>query len=124
MTRLVLLLLLALATWVYFPETRSILADVTEPVIMPIVRWSTQEEMDQVGRNVVEHERLTGQLPTGSAWLEWLDYRYTVEDMKRDPWDSVYQIQVTRDSIAVISLGPDRTRQTPDDFQVMAARNE
>ena len=100
------------------------LADVTEPVIMPIVRWSTQEEMSQVGRNVVEHERLTGQLPTGGAWLEWLDYRYSVDDMKRDPWDSVYQINVTRDSVAVVSLGPDRTRQTPDDFQVTTARNE
>ena len=124
MTRLVLLVLLALVTWLYFPETRAMLADVAEPIVTPIVRWSTEEEMRQVGRNVVEHERLTGQLPMGSSWLGWLDYRYPVEDMKRDPWDTVYQLEVTRDSVVIISLGPDRTRQTEDDFYVAAPRSE
>jgi len=124
MTRLVLLILLAIAVWFYFPETRTILADVAEPIVVPIVRWSTQEEMRQVGRNVVDHERLTGQLPAGSAWLEWLEYRYPAEEMTRDPWDTVYQLEVTRDSVSVVSLGPDRTRQTEDDFRVSTPRSE
>ena len=105
MTRLVLLVILAIAVWLYFPETRAILMDVAEPVVTPVVRWSAEEEMSQVARNVVEHERLTGDLPSGSSWLGWLDYRYTVDDMKTDPWGSVYQLDATRDSVAVVSLG-------------------
>ncbi len=122
MTRLLLLIVLALATWYYFPETRAILIDVAEPVVVPIVRWSTEEEMSQVGRNVVDHERLTGELPMGARWLGWLDYRYPSADAKKDPWGSIYQLVVWKDSVAIVSLGPDRTRLTDDDFQVVTPR--
>jgi hypothetical protein len=121
-SRLLLLLVLALCVWYYFPETRSMLSDAASPILVPIRKWSAEEEMAQIGRNVVEHERLTGQVPSGSAWLEWLEYRYPEDGMRRDPWGSVYQLDVTRDSVAVISLGPDRVRLTEDDFQVSTAR--
>lgn len=123
MTRLVLLVILALVTWYYFPETRAIMLDVAEPVVVPVIRWSTEEEMRQVGRNVVEHERLTGEVPSGASWLGWLDYRYPTDDMKVDPWDSTYQLLVWPDSFGVLSLGPDRTRHTEDDFHIVAVRN-
>ena len=122
MTRLVLLIILALCVWYYFPETRAMLADAAAPVLVPIARWSAQEDMAQVARNVVEHERLTGALPTGAAWLEWLDYRYATDDLKRDPWGTLYQLEVRGDSVAVVSSGPDRIRRTDDDFEVLAAR--
>ena len=122
MTRLLLLVLLGLLTWIYFPETRAMLLDVAEPVVVPIVRWSTEEEMNQIARNVVEHERLTGQMPSGAAWLGWLDYRYPADDVTLDPWGTVYQLEVSRDSVWVLSFGPDRTRQTRDDFRVAAPR--
>jgi len=122
MSRLFLLLILALATWIYFPETRAMLADVAEPVVLPVIRWSTEEEMRQVARNVVEHERLTGDIPVSEAWLEWLDYRYSGEEIKEDPWGTVYQLEVSRDSVWILSFGPDRTRATDDDFRVAAPR--
>jgi hypothetical protein len=120
MRQLLLLVLLAILTWFYFPETRAMLMDVAEPVVLPLMRWSTTEEMDQVARNVVEHRRLTGQMPDGAAWLDWLDYRYSADDLKTDPWGSVYQLEVSRDSVWIVSFGPDRTRQTEDDFRVAA----
>ena len=122
MSRLLLLIVLALLTWFYFPETRGMLLDVAEPIVVPIVRWSSEEEMQQIARNVVEHERLTGQLPAGSAWLGWLDYRYPSSDVTLDPWGTVYQLEVSRDSVWVLSFGPDRTRRTDDDFRVSAPR--
>lgn len=122
MNRLLLLLLLALLTWYYFPETRAMLMDAAEPLVLPVLRWSTEEEMRQVARNVVEQERLTGQLPSGAAWLGWLDYRYAGEDIKRDPWGTLYQLEVSEDSVWVLSYGPDRTRDTDDDFRVSAPR--
>lgn len=122
MTRLILLVILALVTWWYFPETRAILLDVAEPVVLPLQRWSTEEEMSQLGRNAVDQERLTGRLPAGPDWLGWLDYRYASDESKRDPWGSVYQLVVWRDSVAVVSFGPDRIRRTEDDFQVVTPR--
>ena len=122
MTRLLLLIVLGLCVWYYFPETRAMLADAAGPVLVPIRKWSAEEEMAQIGRNVVEHERLTGGLPAGSEWLGWLEYRYPTEETSRDPWGSVYQLEVLPDSVAVISLGPDRVRLTADDFRVTTPR--
>ena len=95
---------------------------VAEPVVVPIIRWSTAEEMRQVARNVLEHERLTGQLPSGTGWLGWLEYRYPSDDVRTDPWGMTYQLEVSSDSVWVLSFGPDRTRQTDDDFRVSAPR--
>lgn len=122
MTRLLLLILLAIVTWYYFPDTRAILLDVTAPIVVPVMRWSAEEEMRQLGQNVVDHERLTGALPDGSEWLGWLDYRYSSSDSKSDPWGSVYQLLEWDDSIAIVSFGPDRVRMTDDDFHVVTPR--
>jgi hypothetical protein len=78
--------------------------------------------MAQVGRNAVDHERLTGELPAGRAWLEWLDHRYFSPELRRDPWGSVYQLSVWQDSVGILSYGPDRTRGTEDDFHVPTRR--
>jgi hypothetical protein len=78
--------------------------------------------MGQVGRNVIEHERLTGQLPDRRNWVGWLDSRYSTDDLRQDPWGTVYQLQVWADSVAIVSYGPDRTRSTDDDFQVVTLR--
>jgi hypothetical protein len=115
-------MVLAVATWLYFPETRAILLDVAEPVVLPVVRWGIEDEMAQVARNVVDHERLTGQLPIGPAWLDWLEYRYSSEETRTDPWGTTYQASATKDSVWVLSYGPDRTRHTEDDFSVSAPR--
>jgi len=123
MRRLLFLVILGLLTWYYFPETRAILFDVAEPLVLPIMRWSTEEEMAQVARNVAEHERLTGEVPTGARWLEWLGFRYASEEIHTDPWGSVYQLELSSDSVRILSFGPDRTRGTGDDFRVSYPRH-
>jgi len=123
MTRLLLLLILATATWIYFPETRNMLMDVAEPIVLPIMRWSTEEEMADVGRNAVDHERLTGGLPIGAEWISWLQYRYVSEESRTDPWGSTYQLEASKDSVWTLSYGPDRIRGTSDDFRVSTPRD-
>lgn len=123
MTRLLLLIVLAVLTWLYFPETRAIVMDVAEPIVLPVMRWSMEEEMATVGRNVVDHERLTGELPAGSAWLEWLQYRYVSAEARTDPWGTIYQIETSKDTVWTLSYGPDRTRGTLDDFRVSTPRD-
>jgi hypothetical protein len=122
MTRLLLLIVLCLVTWYYFPESRAILLDAAEPIVVRVARWSSREEMLQVGRNALAQERLTGHLPTGGAWLPWLEYRYATEEARQDPWGSTYQLQATADSVFVISFGPDRIRGSEDDILVSTPR--
>jgi len=122
MTRLFLLAVLGVLVWVYFPETRAMVLDLAEPIAVPLARWGTQEEMAQVARNVVDQERLTGALPSGSHWLGWLSARYATPEAATDPWGSTYQLDATKDSVWILSYGPDRTRGTADDFRVGASR--
>jgi hypothetical protein len=120
--KLLLLVVLGVVTVYYFPDSQTWLTDVSRPLWVPMVKWDTKEEMRQVARDVVAHEATTGKLPDRRAWLDWLDYRYSLEEMKSDAWGTGYQLKVWSDSIAVWSYGPDRTRNTEDDFQVAAPR--
>jgi len=120
--RLVLMVVLGLVAAFYFPDSRAVMMDIAEPVIVPVERWSTSAEMRQVGENVLEHERLTGKLPDRRTWLGWLDYRYSSDDLRQDPWGSMYQLRVWADSVAIVSWGPDAMSSTEDDFQVVVPR--
>ena len=122
MTRLILLMILGLVSTYYFPDSRQMLRNVTAPIAEPVIRWSTKQEMAQVGTNVLEHEQKTSQFPAGSAWLVWLNGRYMHDDMWTDPWGSVYRLRVWPDSIAIVSNGLDHTQNTADDFQVVLQR--
>ena len=122
MGRLILLIILGISAAYYFPDSRQMLLDAAEPVMVPIIRWNTREEMSQVGRDVVAYEQTTGQVPDRRAWFEWLDWRYSMEDSKQDAWGTTYELRVWADSVGIISYGPDRTRSTEDDFVVTTPR--
>lgn len=125
MTRLVLLCVLCVLTWYYFPESRAILLDVAEPVLHPFDTWGAldEEKMERVGRNVVAHERLTGEIPEGEgAWQAWLAERYRSEEVARDRWGSTFELVVWSDSVGIVSHGPDGIPGTEDDLQVAMPR--
>lgn len=131
MTRLVLVAVLCLLAWYHFPESRAMLAEVTEPVVRPVTRpvvntfmaWGALDEMERVGRNVVTHERLTGEIPEGEgAWQAWLEARYPSRDIGFDTWGTLYQLVVWPDSVGIVSYGPDGIPGTDDDLQVATPR--
>ena len=122
MGKVLLLLIVALAALAYFPESRAVLLDAAGPVVVPVQRWSTGDEMARVGRHVLDYERLTDLLPEGEDWLPWLESRYPSMEDATDPWGSVYHLVVWPDSVGVVSPGPDRVLLTDDDFQVVAVR--
>lgn len=122
MRKLVLLIVLWFVVTYYFPDSRLMVKQWTRPLWVPVVEWNAKQEMQQVGRDVVDQEVKTGKLPDQRGWLQWLDYRYAMDEMKQDPWGSTYQLKVWADSIAIVSYGPDRTRNTADDFHVTVPR--
>lgn len=122
MRRLILLVVLWFAVTYYFPDSRTWLSDLSRPLWVPLVKWDTEEEMRQIALDVIAHEVSTGKLPDRRSWIPWLDYRYSMDEMKRDAWGSTYELKVWADSVAVWSYGPDRTRNTEDDFQLSEPR--
>ena len=122
MARLLLLIVFGVVAAYYFPDSRQAMENAAVPILAPFIRWDTKAEMSVLGGNVLEHERLTGELPDRRNWSGWLDWRYSTNDIKEDPWGSRYQLRVWADSVAIVSLGPDRTRLTEDDFSVVSPR--
>ncbi|MEX2466899.1 MAG: hypothetical protein WD995_08305 [Gemmatimonadota bacterium] len=125
MTRLVLLGVLCVLTWYYFPESRAILSEAAAPALRSFDTWGAldEEKMQRVARNVVAHERLTGEIPEGEgAWQAWLGERYRSEDVARDRWGATFQLVVLPDSVAIVSYGPDGLPDTDDDLQVASPR--
>lgn len=119
MTKLVLLILLGLAAAFYFPDSRAMLTEKLGPAMDPVFRWQTKGEMDQIARDLQNHERENyGQLPTRRQWLGWLQSKYTTETGMKDAWGQVYTLRIERDSFAIISNGPDRIISTDDDVTV------
>ena len=122
MRNLLLLVALWAAVTFYFPDSRIWIAEVTRPLWVPVVKWSQREEMRQVAGDVVAYEAIHGRLPDRRNWVEWMEERYSTEHFRKDTWGSHYQLRVWADSVAIWSYGPDKARNTEDDFQVSAPR--
>lgn len=125
MTRLALVAVLCVLAWYYFPESRAILTEAAAPVLRPFDTWGAldEEKMERVGRNVVAHERLTGEIPEGEgAWQVWLSERYQSEDAARDQWGGTFELVVWSDSVGIVSAGPDGIPGTEDDLQIATPR--
>ena len=122
MVRLFLLIVLGVVSAYYFPDSRQAMENAAVPILAPLIRWDAKAEMSVLGINALQHEQLTGELPDRRNWSGWLDWRYSTTDITEDPWGSRYQLRVWADSVAIVSLGPDRTRWTEDDFSVVRPR--
>lgn len=122
MIRLLVVIVLGVAAVLWFPDSRAMVMEVTEPVRNRVARWDLEEEMRQVVRDVASYEVNTGSLPDRRRWLEWLDYRYASNELKTDPWGSTYELKVWSDSVGIVSYGPDRVRETSDDLVVATLR--
>ena len=122
MARLILLIIFGFVAVYYFPDSRQAMENAARPLMAPLIRWDTKAEMAVVAGNVLDHERLNGELPDRRNWSGWLDWRYPGDEMKQDPWGSQYQLRVWADSVAIVSIGVDRANATEDDFSVVAPR--
>ena len=117
MTRLFLLIALGLVAALYFPESRAVVLEAATPVLTPLRRWQTQHEMDEVAREIRNHERENyGQLPAARGFPRWVGSRLGA-DGSSDSWGGEYALLVQRDSFVVVSWGPDGLPRTPDDMR-------
>lgn len=118
MTRLVLLIILGVAVWSYFPESRHFAYEVARPAMTPLFRWQTKKEMNEIARGLQNYERENfGRLPSRRAWPDWLQANYQGE-AARDSWGGQYLLTADSDSFRIVSPGPDQIYRSEDDLQV------
>lgn len=122
MTKVILALLLALGVALYFPESRAVVAEYTIPLLNPVFRWQTADEMDQIVRDLRTYEQENyDQLPDRRQWPEYLERNYQGGDAT-DSWGSPYHFMIQRDSFLIISYGPDKIYGTDDDIRTGGIR--
>ena len=116
MARVVLLLLILLGAALYFPKTRPVVVDTLAPVLNPVLTWQTKGEMNRISRELESLNRQGSDLPPpGESFQNWMGKNF-LGGAKTDAWGFPYTLKVWRDSIGIVSNGPDQEIATPDDI--------
>lgn len=117
MGKLILLILVGLGAALYFPDSRQYLSDRAMPLLDPVFRWQTGDEMDQIVRDLrVYEQEHANRLPSRDEWPDYLARAYS-ESQASDSWGSPYHYMMQRDSFVIVSYGPDRIYGTDDDIR-------
>ena len=117
MGKLILLVLAGLGVALYFPTSRAYVKDRVMPLMTPVLRWQTSDEMDQIVRDLRTYEQEhANRLPTRDEWPDFLARTYS-EAQTSDSWGSQYHYMIQRDSFIIVSYGPDRVYGTEDDIR-------
>lgn len=117
--KLVFLVLIALGAALYFPESRAVVLDASEPVLNPVFRWSTRGEMRRIARDLETQSETGRGFPRGQeAFDAWMDDNFQGITSKTDPWGNTYTLRLRPDSFGVVSSGPDGEVGTDDDVVV------
>jgi hypothetical protein len=117
--KILLLIALVLGAALYFPESRPVVLDILAPVLNPVFRWQTNGELSHILRELQTIQREGHQpLPQpGEDFQAWMARNFQGGETK-DSWGNLYSMRVWRDSVGIVSRGPDLEIQTLDDIQV------
>ena len=110
--KLLLLAIVALGVGLAIPSTRP---RILNPVLDRINNEIVPRRLETIAAQLDMMTQRGEDLPTGN-WEGWIR-AYTTQDPV-DPWGNVYYLDRRRDSYVLGSMGPDRTKGTPDDLTV------
>lgn len=89
--------------------------------IDPVLRWSAVQETRRIARELRQRELSFLPMPAARDFTTFLERQHYGSD-GLDPWETPYSMLIRRDSIFVISAGPDRERNTADDIREGVSR--
>jgi len=122
MGKLVLFAMVALCAGLAIPATRPRILERAEPLLYPVHKWQSENEMEQIAREISSYERTYYKLPVGQgSFFKYMQTEYQ-EDSRNDTWGTPYEMRVWADSFAILSAGPDQAIETEDDLRFLTLR--
>lgn len=120
MLKILFYLAIALGAALYFPQSRAVVLDVSEPILNPVRRWSTRGEMQRIARELESQSQTGSGFPVNQEeFAAWIDRNYEeAAGSRTDPWGNPYTLRFWPDSFGVVSSGPDGELQTGDEVVV------
>ncbi|MBI4544412.1 MAG: hypothetical protein HY703_04380 [Gemmatimonadetes bacterium] len=125
------LLALAAAVTAATPELRARVVSSVEPVVEarllrpimnPFMSWLIRDDLKLVLRKLIERNARGETLPHPNVFQDFLKENFVLDRQGKDPWGQLLHLQVTIDSIFVVSSGPDGLLGTLDDVRVSGPR--
>ncbi|MDT8368812.1 MAG: hypothetical protein RQ745_06365 [Longimicrobiales bacterium] len=121
-TRIVVLLIVAFLVALYFPESRATIVEHAGPVVDPVLRLSTEREMNRIANDLKTYQRENFErLPGERQFSDWIEGQYSGGG-ELDAWGAPYEYRLEDDKFTLRSPGPDGLRATPDDIVVTRPR--
>lgn len=117
MFKIILFLLVVLGAALYFPTSRVVVMERVQPALDPAFRWSTNNQLDRMVRDLATTDRTAASFPESQGSFErWLRSRYMTENSMYDAWKVPYRLESSDYEFRVISAGADREFGTADDL--------
>lgn len=121
MWKIFFILLILLGAALYFPQTRPVVVETLAPVMNPVLSWQTKGEMKSIGRELETLRNQGSDLPTpGPSFQNWITREF-MGGSRKDAWGVNYTLQMWRDSVGIVSNGPDQAPGTSDDLRHLVA---
>ena len=116
MYKVILAVAILLGAALYFPQTRPVVAETLAPVMNPVFTWQTKGEMGRIRRELETLQREGDFFPApGEGFQRWMNRNF-LGRARSDAWGMDYTLRVWRDSVGVVSNGPDLEIETSDDI--------
>ena len=118
--KIIFILLILLGAAAYFPQTRPVVVETLGPLMNPVLIWQTKGEMNRIARELQTLQREGDGLPVpGASFQRWMTMNF-LGRVSTDAWGTTYSMKVGRDSVRIVSNGPDLEIETTDDLQLGA----
>ncbi len=118
---MIIVVICAFGAALYFPNSRARLFHYLDPVVAPVLEWSTKNEMESIAGDLSSDARTGRQIPERPhEFVEWLERNYEVGG-DTDAWGVAYSFRSWPDSFGIISNGRDLEIDTADDLIVTRA---
>ncbi len=98
-------------------DVRGLLKKPLRPFVTPLQEQHANSEVLEIMRALKESVFRDGRVPRTANFLGWINARQLTDHDGIDPWGKPYTLVQTRDTLYVVSMGPDTTLNTADDIK-------
>lgn len=98
-------------------DVRSLLKKPLRPFVTPLQEQHANSEVLEIMRALKESVLKDARVPRTGDFVNWVNQRQLTDHDGMDPWGKPYRLLQSRDTLYVVSMGPDTTLNTADDIK-------